>query len=215
MNHAPNAVRLDADRPLAFLREFLKNPRQIGSVVPSSRFLEQRLVDVSGAANARLIVEFGPGTGGTTQALLHALPGEARLLAIEINPRFASHLESIADPRLIVHTGSALDIREALAARGLPQPDVVLSGIPFSTMPPAVGRAILRAAWDALAPGGRFVAYQFRDSVHMLGRDLLGTPEISLALINVPPMRVYCWRKPAAGAASADQRRSVTTLQRS
>lgn len=31
----------------------------------------------------------------------------------------------------------------------------------------------------------------------MLGRDILGQPDVSLALLNVPPMRVYCWRKPA------------------
>lgn len=209
---------LDADRPrtdrrLAFLREFLRSPRQIGSVVPSSRFLEQRLVDVSGASNARLVVEFGPGTGGTTQALLRALPGDACLLAIEINPRFASHLESFTDPRLIVHAGSALDIREALALRGLSPPDVVLSGIPFSTMPPDAGRGILRAVWAALAPGGRFVAYQFRDAVGALGRDILGTPDVSLELLNVPPMRVYCWRKPAGGEASANERGTAHSLQ--
>jgi phosphatidylethanolamine/phosphatidyl-N-methylethanolamine N-methyltransferase len=197
------ANRPQTGRRLAFLYEFLRSPKQIGYVVPSSRFLEQRLVDVSGAANARLVVEFGPGTGGTTQALLRTLPADARLLAIEINPRFASHLESVADPRLIVHAGSALDIREALALCGLSLPDVVLSGIPFSTMPPAAGRGILHAVWAALAPGGRFVAYQFRDSVEVLGRDILGTPEVSLELLNLPPMRVYCWRKPAGGVCAA------------
>lgn len=194
-----NADWPQTNRRLAFLREFLRSPKQVGSIVPSSRFLEQRLVDVSGAANARLVVEFGPGTGGTTQALLRALPGDARLLAIEINPRFAAHLESFADHRLLVHAGSALDIGEALALRGLSPPDAVLSGIPFSTMPPAAGRSILRAVWAVLKPGGRFVAYQFRDSVGVLGRNILGTPDVSLALLNVPPMRVYCWRKPAGG----------------
>lgn len=192
---ALNASRPQTDQRLVFLREFLKNPKQIGSVVPSSRFLERRLVDVSGAARARLVVEFGPGTGGTTLALLRALSHDARLLAVEINPRFASRLESVVDPRLLVHAGSAMDIREALAMRDLPAPDAVISGIPFSTMPPASGRTILRAVWAALAPGGRFVAYQFRDSVGVLGGEILGAPEVSLALLNVPPMRVYCWRK--------------------
>lgn len=209
-SQALNADLPQTDRRLAFLREFLRNPRQIGSVVPSSRFLEQRLIDASGAANARLVVEFGPGTGGTTLALLRALPEDARLLAIEINPRFASHLESFADPRLIVHAGSALDIRETLALRGLSHPDVVLSGIPFSTMSPAAGRDILRAVWAAIAPKGRFVAYQFRDSVGVLGRDILGTPEVSLALLNVPPMRIYCWHKPAGGDASTNKRGNRT-----
>jgi hypothetical protein len=48
-----------------------------------------------------------------------------------------------------------------------------------------------------MAPGGRFVAYQFRDQVALIGRELLGKPDIELELLNVPPVRVYCWRKPA------------------
>ena len=195
---APGSERPQTRRPIQFLREFLRRPREIGSIVPSSRFLEERLVDVSAAARARLIVEFGPGTGGTTRALLRALPFDARLLAIELNPSFAADLEAFADPRLAVHRGSALDLQDALAQRMLPAPDVVISGIPFSTMPQETGRAILRAVWAALPPGGRFVAYQFRDAVGVLGRDILGQPEVSLALLNVPPMRIYCWRKPAA-----------------
>ncbi len=197
-------VRAQARAPLTFFREFLRHPEEIASVVPSSRFLERRLVDIADVAHARLVVELGPGTGGTTRAILRALAADARLLAIEINPRFAALLRSVPDPRLTVHTGSAVDIEEALAAHGLELtwPDVVLSGIPFSTMPPAVGRRILRGAWHALAPGGSFVAYQFRACVATLGREIFGAPEIVLELRNAPPMRVYRWRKPPTALAS-------------
>ena len=82
-----------------------------------------------------------------------------------------------------------------LGRHGLSAPDVVISGIPFSTMPARVGQDILRAVWTALAPGGRFVAYQFRDRIAVLGRTILGEPEVDVELLNVPPMRVYCWRK--------------------
>lgn len=183
---------------LTFFSEFLRHPGQIGSVVPSSRFLERRVVEMADVARARLAVELGPGTGGTTRAILRALAADAHLLAIEINPRFASLLRSVPDSRLLVHTGSAVDIGEALAVHGLAYPDVVLSGIPFSMMPAQAGRRILRAAWLALAPGGRFVAYQLRDSVDVLGRAILGRPGVAIELRNVPPMRVYCWRKPIA-----------------
>ncbi len=207
-SQALNVAQPHSDHRLAFLHEFLRSPRQIGSIVPSSRFLEQRLVEVAGVGRARMVVEFRPGTGGTTQALLRALPGGARLPAFELNPRFTAQLESFGDPRLIVHAGSALDIRTALALRGLPSPDVVLSGIPFSTMPPEMGRGILRAVQAALACGGRFVAYQFRDAVGALGGEVLGSPDVSVEWLNVPPMRVYCWRKPAVDAAGAARRRT-------
>lgn len=186
------------DERLTFLREFLRRPNEIGSIVPSSRFLERRLVAIGGVEQARTVVELGPGTGGTTRALLDALRGDARLLAVEINPRFATLLESIRDRRLIVNRGSAVDLRAILARHGLARVDVVLSGIPFSTMPVALARRILHAIALSLAPGGRFVAYQLRGAVEAIGRDVLGVPEVQVVLRNVPPMRIYTWRKPSA-----------------
>ena len=188
--------RIQPDKRVAFFQGFLREPQQVGSVIPSSRFLERRLVKVSAVRHARTVVELGPGTGGTTHALLRALPGEAKLLAIEIDPRFSAMLRAeITDPRFIVQAGSAEEIAGMLAAHGLPAPEVVISGIPFSTMSASVGENILRAVWNSLAPGGRFVAYQFRDRVAVLGRHILGRPEVDVELLNVPPMRVYCWRK--------------------
>lgn len=188
--------RFQPEKHLAFFQGFLRKPQQVGSVIPSSRFLERRLVKISAVRAARTVVELGPGTGGTTHALLRALQPNAKLLAIEIDRRFAAMLRAeVADPRLIIHQGSAEQIAQSLMAHGLRAPEVVISGIPFSTMPAKVGENILRAVWSSLAPRGRFVAYQFRDRVAVLGRNILGRPEVDVELLNVPPMRVYCWRK--------------------
>lgn len=184
---------------LTFLQGFLRNPELVASVIPSSRFLERRIIDTAFIGRAGLVVELGPGTGGTTRAILEALPAESKLLAIEITPEFVSLLKNHPDPRLMVHLGSAEHIREALSLHGLGRPDVVVSGIPFSTMPLDLGRRILASVWACLLPGGHFVAYQVRDRVALLGRKLLGRPEVELELLNVPPMRIYHWRKPQPG----------------
>ena len=183
--------------PIAFLRGFIEKPREVGSIIPSSRWMERRITRTADLASAQLAIELGPGTGGTTRALLAALPPNARLLAIEINAGFCDLIRSsIDDPRLIVHQGSAAEIPEALAKHDLGAPDVVLSGIPFSTMPRELGLAILRSVLDSLKPGGRFVAYQFRDVVHTLGKQVFGPASVQLELFNVPPMRVYRWDVP-------------------
>ena len=143
------------------------------------------------------MVELGPGTGSTTQIMLQTLPKHGRLLAIEIDPEFASLLQSDPDPKLIVHQGSAVNIREAITAHGLPQADAVISGIPFSTMSNDLGKRIFNAVWSSLAPGGCFVAYQFTGTVAKIGRELIGPPEAEVALLNIPPLRLYSWRKPA------------------
>lgn len=188
---------------VAFFKGFLDHPERVGSVVPSSRFLENRIVDTAGIRGARLVVELGPGTGGTTRAMLRALPASGRLLTIEIDPDFSARLRAIDDARLVNHVGSAADIDRILSELGLGQPDVVVSGIPFSTLPAATGREILRSVWSTLAYGGRFVAYQFRGQVARLGRELIGNPDVSMELRNAPPMRVYRWDKPLNGHSGA------------
>ena len=60
-------LRPQPDDRLAFFHGFLKKPGQVGSIIPSSRFLERRIVRAAGIQRARLVVELGPGTGGTTR----------------------------------------------------------------------------------------------------------------------------------------------------
>lgn len=195
LQNQPRAARRDPR--ILFFQGFLRRPGTVGSVIPSSRYLERRVIREARLETARLAVELGPGTGGTTRAILRALPADAKLLSIEINPDFLPTLRAIADPRLVVHEGSAAELGAILREHGLGAPDVVLSGIPFSTMKPALGRAIVRAVSDALPEGGRFVAYQVRDRVEKLGREVFGPAAVQLELRNVPPMRVYRWEKRA------------------
>jgi phosphatidylethanolamine/phosphatidyl-N-methylethanolamine N-methyltransferase len=183
---------------LEFLRGFVRNPAQVGSVMPSSRWLEQRLVRQAGIRDARAIVELGPGTGGTTAALLQAMAPGARLLAIELDPEFHRHLRATcADPRLQLELGSAERIAEFLEAHRLGAPDAIVSGIPFSTMPPAVSDRIAARIAQVLRPGGRFVAYQVRGHVSDFMAPYLGAPDKQWEMVNVPPVRVFTWIKPA------------------
>jgi len=191
----PSRFRPQPDHRFTFLQGFLKRPKEVGSIIPSSRFLEREVVQTAVSRDARTIVELGPGTGGTTRALLRAMSPLAKLLTIEINPRFARLLRGMPDPRLAVHEGSASEIAQALAEHGLPQADAILSGIPFSTMTRSLGLEILRSVHDSLAPAGIFVAYQVRDRVEALGRAVFGRAHVKTVMLNVPPMRIYRWRK--------------------
>jgi len=197
MEERSNPLKLQPDHRFAFLQGFLERPKEVGSIIPSSRFLERRIVRAADADKAGMIVELGPGTGGTTRALLRKMRPDARLLAIEVNPRFVELLRKIDDPRLIVHQGSAADIGAALDQYGLPTPDVILSGIPFSTMTVQIGQDILRSVHDSLYAGGLFVAYQVRDRVESLGREVFGRARVQTEIRNLPPMRIYRWQKTA------------------
>jgi phosphatidylethanolamine/phosphatidyl-N-methylethanolamine N-methyltransferase len=182
---------------LEFFKGFLKNPREVGSVIPSSRFLTRRTLECGDIREARVIVELGPGTGVLTRHALEHMRPDAKLVAIEISEDFCKVLrQEFPDPRLHVHYGSATEIQAALAKIGETQADLVMSGIPFSTLERGVGLATLRAAKSALAPGGRFVAYQFRSKVRDFGEPVFGTrAETHSGFWNVPPMKIYVWRQ--------------------
>jgi len=162
--------------------------------------MERRLVQTIDFTNTRTIVELGTGTGGTTRALLRAMPATTKLLGMEVNPDFIKVLENINDDRLISFCGDAENISQALQDNGLNAPDVVLSGIPFSTMSREKGLAIVQAVYNVLAPGGRFIAYQFHNRVRSLGTQVFGRPKVYMELLNIPPMRVYRWEKTLNGA---------------
>ncbi len=190
-------MTLQPNQRITFLRGFIKRPAEVGSVIPSSRFLERRIVELAKIKTARTVVELGPGTGGTTRAILRSLPTDATLLTIEINQRFNSIISRIRDSRLIAHQGCAGDLRDILSRYGLTAVDAVVSGIPFSIIKPDFGRLIIRSISANLTEGGRFVAYQFRDRVNALGQEVMGPSRVHLELLNIPPVRVYSWANEA------------------
>ena len=147
---------------LLFARNFFRHPRMLGSIVPSSRFLIRQLLEPINWGRARVIVEYGPGVGGITLEVLRQMRADATLIAIEMNPAFVRHLtDTISDPRLHVVAGSAADVDTMLRRLGLTRADYIISGIPFSTIPPVERERILRKTVAALEPGGAFLLYQF------------------------------------------------------
>ena len=97
-----------SERFLLFGRNFLKHPRMLGSVIPSSRFLVNRLLAPVDWTRARVIVEYGPGVGTVTTEILRRMAPDAVLVAIETNADFVRFLRRrIHDPRLRLVHGSA------------------------------------------------------------------------------------------------------------
>ena len=184
---------------LAFLRGFFKNPVMVGSVIPSSRRLIDKMLGPVDWPNTKLFVEYGPGVGTFTRIILDRLPDDARLVTIDTNPEFTAFLkESIDDPRLIAVTASAADVEKVLEERGLGQADYILSGLPFSTLPPGVGDAIGAATARAIRPGGAFLVYQFSPKVRDFIAPVFDRLDRGFEWVNVPPATLFwAWRNEA------------------
>ena len=178
------------------LRAFLQDPKGIAALTPTTGASIRRILSKTPAGEADLVVEFGPGSGVVTRALLERMRPHARLVAIEAHAGLAARLaDRVEDPRLTVVHGTAARVREILAERGLGAADCALSGIPFFWLQPAAALEIVTATHAALAAGGSFVSYQMfylprrRLRVHLERR--FRTVRSQLDLRNFPPQRIY------------------------
>jgi phospholipid N-methyltransferase len=175
-----------------FLRGFLKNPVMVGSIIPSSRVLIDKMLEPVDWENTRLFVEYGPGVGTFTRPVLERLSPDATLVTIDTNPDFTRYLkESIPDARLVAVNGSAADVEKILADRNLGSADYVLSGLPFSTLPPGVGDDIAEATANVIRPGGAFLIYQFSPKVRDFIKPHFDEIKRGFEWINVPPATLF------------------------
>ena len=170
----------------------------LGSLIPSSRFLVNRLLDQVDWQRAGTIVEYGPGVGTFTGEILRRLRPEASLVAIDTNRDFARYLSrTLRDDRLHVIEGSAADAQEGLRNRGLGRADYVISGIPYSTMNPELRAQILRNTHDLLQHDGAFLVYQFTRAVLPYLRQVFPHVQQEFEPRNIMPARLfYCRRSP-------------------
>ena len=175
-----------------FLRGFIKNPVMVGSIIPSSKVLIEKMLAPVDWASTKLFVEYGPGVGTFTRPVLDLLAPDATLVTVDTNPDFTRYLkESIDDPRLVAVTGSAADVEHILADRGLGSADYVLSGLPFSTLPPGVGESIAEATAKVIRPGGAFLVYQFSPKVRDFIKPHFASIKRGFEWINVPPATLF------------------------
>jgi phospholipid N-methyltransferase len=150
-----------------FLNESIKSFSTTASVVPSSPYLARAMLRSIDFSLATSIVEVGVGTGAVTHELLRRMRPDARLYALDINPRFIDYVRSaIDDRRLIPIAGSAEDLGSILAARGVLQADAIVSSLGLSLMTKPLRERILREMKQHLRPGGVYSQFQYLHARH-------------------------------------------------
>ncbi len=179
-----------------FFRGFLKHPVMVGAVAPSSETLIKHMLSRVDWANTKVFVEYGPGVGTFCQHILDRLAPDAQLIAIDTNPDFVTYLrEGIHDPRFSVINGSAADVAAIVADHGYESADYVLSGLPFSTLPPGVGVQIAAATYKVIRPGGAFLVYQYHPKVRQFFAPHFERIDHRMEWWNVPPAQLFwCWK---------------------
>ena len=174
---------------MLFLGQLLRRPREISALAPSSAGLARAMTEGLKPGTGR-VVEFGPGTGVITKAILARGVRPSDLTMFEMNPGFTASLIRLF-PAATLHNLPAQDAAR-LCAPGVGR---VISGLPLLSMPQPVRQAIVAAAFAVLAPGGRLVQFTYGPTppvdaatLASLGLSVIRGPKV---WANLPPARVY------------------------
>ncbi|MEP0393158.1 MAG: methyltransferase domain-containing protein [Erythrobacter sp.] len=171
-----------------FLQGAIKEPGMVGAVFPSSKSTIDNMMKRVDWKNCKLVVEYGPGVGTFTHRLLAHLPEDAQLLAIDTSAHFVEHLgKTISDPRFKPVFGSATDVERIVKEAGFEAADIVISGLPISSLPLEVAEDMVDATYRVLKPGGAFLTYQYRLKARRLTEQAFDRVDKKYVLMNVPP----------------------------
>jgi phospholipid N-methyltransferase len=175
-----------------FLKEAIKNIRQTGSVIESSAYLsEMMLNDISFNKNLN-IVELGAGTGNMTRTLLNKMSLCSKLTSFEINPQLFDKLSNFADHRLININDTATRLSEYVCDQSV---DYIISGLPLANIDQEEKAGILDACMRILKPYGSYIQFQYSLNDFGLLKSRFAYVNCDFTLRNFPPAFVYHARK--------------------
>jgi phospholipid N-methyltransferase len=174
---------------LAFFRAFVAHPRRVGAVLPTSRWAVRDMLDMADVHGADLVVELGAGTGVYTREILARLRPDAHLMALERDPRLARLLtEQYQDSRVRVICDSAENVQAHLKGA---RTELVVSGLPFTSLGSDVRQRIFSQIVDILAPGGVALVLQYSPVIQGQLREVFPYVERRVSLLNVPPAFLF------------------------
>jgi len=151
---------------LTFLRQFFRDARNTGSIMPSSPALARAMVHSLATGAPQRWLEVGPGTGPFTRALLAAKRPGDRLVIVELSKDFCVRLDAdILQPWKRANPKQAAEvilinapIEQASLEPGF---DHVVCGLPFNNFPPELVERIMVQLRALIRPAGslRYFAY--------------------------------------------------------
>jgi phospholipid N-methyltransferase len=179
--------------PMRFLSQYVKHPRSVGAVMPSSQQLAQQMVASINFDTADCIVEYGPGTGVFTQQLIQKKRPGTKLFVFETNEKFYRLLKRKYKGMANVHIifDSAEQVGSYLKKSGIGKADYIVSGLPFASLPKEVSEKILEETRNALSNEGEFITFQYTKFKQKHFQTYFNEIQVDKVFLNLPPAFVF------------------------
>lgn len=178
-----------------FFWQFLRHPRSVGAIAPSGKSLSAKMTEPIDFEKAKIIVEYGPGTGAFTKRLLEKKREDTALICIEKNVKFAKTLErefsdKLSDNFRIIH-GGAEETDAILAKYGYNGADYIVSGLPFTSLPKELSVKIFGVTQKVIGSDGKFITFQYSKAKQKFFEEYFNTHDILRVRKNLPPAHVF------------------------
>lgn len=179
-----------------FFGAFIKNPRQTGSIIQSSSYLVKKLTDPVDYKKAKILIEFGAGTGVVTEKILEKMSKDAKLLCFELDNELARRLkEKVKDDRVKFIQDSAEKLGDYLKKYEIKDVDYIISGLPIGSLPKTVGKKILGQILKHLKRGGKYIQFQYSLLSLKDYKKSFRNVELDFTPFNIPPAFIYICTK--------------------
>ena len=150
-------------KKISFILQYIKKPRTVGAILPSSRYLANKMIEDIDFKKAKYIIEYGPGTGVFTEKLLQNRDKSTMIILFEYNKKFCSLLKDKFkhEENLFIINDSSENVDKHLIKYNIDSVDYVVSGLPFASLPKQVSEEILKKTKNILKKDGRFITFQY------------------------------------------------------
>jgi len=182
-----------------FIWAALAKQTQTGAIVPSQRFLVDKMIAPIPRNYEGKIIELGAGNAAVTLRLAARCPA-ASILACEINPVLAKASRRNLDAagfngRVKVSTDTAEHLLSEHRRRGNGKVDFIVSGLPLGNFDNELVEALVDSIHSTLAPGGMYIQFQhFLTDMHKVKARFSGL-RLAFVLLNLPPAAIYYAQK--------------------
>ncbi len=149
---------------LTFLKNFIRHPTQVGAIAPSSSGLVKAMVEWIDWENAQGVIEFGPGTGVFTQAVVENLHDDAKFFAIERSADLVAATRNRC-PGVTVFEDSVTNVVELCRRESMEKVDAIVCGLPWASFSESLQTEIIDAMLEVLPPGGQFATFAYWQGV--------------------------------------------------
>lgn len=183
---------------LEFIYQFIDEPKSIGAIFPSSKYLVKTILRFIDFTKENLkIVEYGPGTGSFTKEIVKNLKETDKLIVIEQNKKFANTLKQKFNgiENISIYQDCAKNISEILKDENIDAVDYIISGIPFSSIPKEVSENIMDNTKKIMKEKSLFIAFQYSMLKLKAFKKYFTIIKKEFAIRNVPSAYVICMKK--------------------